>query len=196
MGFLSTFYPDRKRDLRPKYRKHCNCNECVDRAHSYGQHWRHLTPVCTCCDCMALAGENVPHTHSTYEHTHAATHTCAMTGDIRHKSNPNTGCCSAPTHDSPPPKYSLKPNTSHKVDNCCGSRYYTTPLFPAKQPSVSNSQGHSCGAHHGYDNCPAQQSTHAHYGASLPHSTAAHAERELVFLTPPAGYRTCNHQYH
>ncbi|KAJ2322778.1 hypothetical protein IWW51_004074 [Coemansia sp. RSA 2702] len=166
MGFSDLFYPDRKRQLRPKYRKHCNCNECVLRSHSYDEMWRHQTPLCTCCDCMAMAGENVPHAHSTYAHTHASSHTCAMTGSVRHNSAVNAPCCG--THEPPPPKYSLKPRTTHKVDNCCGPRYYTTPLLPNTQPQ------HACSGHHG----------HGRYTDQHP----PHGYNELIYLRTPPNY--------
>ncbi|KAJ2781706.1 hypothetical protein H4R18_002711 [Coemansia javaensis] len=171
MGLMSMFYPDRKRDLRPRYRGHCGCDSCVDRSHAYGEHWRHRTPVCTCCDCMAIAGENVPHTYSTYEHTHAATHTCAMTGCIRHRSDPVGARCPAPAAD-PPPRYSLGPSTTHKVDNCCGARYYATPLFPTKQPEHS-----ACGSHHYAPQRPAPAPAPACACAS---HAAPHQNNELV----------------
>ncbi|KAJ2157174.1 hypothetical protein GGF46_004696 [Coemansia sp. RSA 552] len=183
MGFTDLFYPDRKRQLRPKYRKHCNCDDCVHKSHSYGEMWRHNTPVCTCCDCMAIAGENVPHTHSTYEHTHAATHTCAMPGNIRHRSHPNKPpCCeTTPVHE-PPPKYSFKPQTTHKVDNCCGPRYYTTPIFPDRQPAPRDNP-HSCGTHHGHATCPAPACSSA---------TPPNGYNELIYLRTPHTYHPCN----
>ncbi|KAJ1741972.1 hypothetical protein LPJ55_003481 [Coemansia sp. RSA 990] len=159
MGFTDLFYPDRKRQLRPKYRKHCGCDECISRAHSYGQMWRHQTPLCTCCDCMAIAGENIPHSHSTYEHTHAPVHTCAMTGPVRHRSSVPHGCSCEPS----PPKYSLKPSTTHKVDDTCGPRYYTTPLLP-KHPA-----------------CHQPHTEHPPCGYN-----------ELIYLRTPPNYYPCN----
>ncbi|KAJ2502856.1 hypothetical protein GGH96_000726 [Coemansia sp. RSA 1972] len=170
MGFADLFYPNRQRQLRPKYRKHCNCDECVARAHSYGQMWRNNTPVCSCCDCMAIAGENVPHTHSTYAHTHAQTHTCAMQGPVRHSSRVNAPCC-PPVCETPPPKYSLRPHTTHKVDNACGPRYYTTPLWPQR-----NDRGHQCGGHP-----PAACTSHPH----RPYD-------EHIYLRTPPNYHPCN----
>ncbi|KAJ2352560.1 hypothetical protein GGF43_003725 [Coemansia sp. RSA 2618] len=175
MGLFDLFYPNRPRQLRPKYRKHCNCDECVSRSHSYGEMWRHQTPVCSCCDCMAMAGENVPHTHSTYAHTHAARHTCAMQGPIRHNPVVNQGCCQ-PAKCDPPPKYSLMPRTTHKVDQACGPRYYATPLFPS-----SNAQtAHQCGGH-APPTCPGHPQPQHHY-----------AHDNSVYLRTPANYHPCN----
>ncbi|KAJ2847389.1 hypothetical protein IWW36_003877 [Coemansia brasiliensis] len=175
MGFTDLFYPDRKKQLRPKYRKHCGCDECISRTHSYGQMWRHQTPLCTCCDCMAVAGENVPHTHSTYEHTHAPMHTCAMTGNVRHRSSVPHGCSCESERYTPPPKYSLKPSTTHKVDDTCGPRYYTTPLFPNRHPAPS---APACDGHHGHVACNAE---HPPCGYN-----------ELIYLRTPPNYHPCN----
>ncbi|KAJ2773476.1 hypothetical protein IWQ57_001276 [Coemansia nantahalensis] len=173
MKLRSLFYPDRKRDLRPNYRDHCGCDDCIGRAQAYGEHWRHKTPVCTCCDCMAIAGEDVPHTHSTYSHTHAASHTCAMTGPIQHRSHPTVDSCAIP-HREPPPKYSLTPHTTHKVDDCCGARYYTTPLFPGTQPEPA----HGCASVH-----PLRQQA-----CECP----PNGYNELIYLRTPGTYRPCN----
>ncbi|KAJ2685398.1 hypothetical protein IWW39_004287 [Coemansia spiralis] len=132
------FYPDRKKQYTPKYRNSCNCDDCLKKTHHYGEYWRNQTPVCTCCDCMARAGQNIPHSYSTHNHVQASTHTCAMTGDYRHGHSTGAACCSGHHADEQLPKYSLTPHTTHKVDNACGSRYYATPLHPTVVPQHAN----------------------------------------------------------
>ncbi|KAI9505284.1 hypothetical protein GGI25_003614 [Coemansia spiralis] len=184
MGFLQTFYPDRKRDLRPSYKKHCNCDDCIGRSASYGNLWRHKTPVCTCCDCMAIAGQNIPHSQSTFGHTHAATHTCAMPGPVRHYPYPSgvTSFC-----DDPPPKYSMKPHTSHKVDEACGSKFYTTPLYPERK----GWDGHVCaGAHPSSYSSSCSTVSCSCSNPSTNSATCCH--REDRYLMMPRSYRPCN----
>ncbi|KAJ2865453.1 hypothetical protein GGH94_002222 [Coemansia aciculifera] len=147
MGMLDMFYPDRKKQYKPKYRNSCNCDDCMKKAHHYGQYWRNQTPVCTCCDCMARAGQNIPHSHSTHNHVQAAAHTCAMTGDYRHSCSTGAACHSGHYVDESLPKYSLTPHTTHKVDATCGSRYYATPLYPAVVPQHIDHQHHQYHQH-------------------------------------------------
>ncbi|KAJ2808744.1 hypothetical protein H4S07_003348 [Coemansia furcata] len=144
MGLLNMFYPDRKKQYKPQFRNSCNCDDCLKKAHLYGEYWRNQTPVCTCCDCMARAGQNIPHSYSTHNHVQASTHTCAMTGDYRHGCS--TGACHPGHHgDEALPKYSLTPHTTHKVDAACGSRYYATPLHPTVVPQQMSPYVHHNG---------------------------------------------------
>ncbi|KAJ2399833.1 hypothetical protein GGI23_002409 [Coemansia sp. RSA 2559] len=184
MGFREMFYPDRKRDLRPKYRNHCSCNECIDRNKTYGDMWRHKTPVCTCCDCMAIAGQDIPHSYSTYEHTHAPTHTCAMTGPVRHSPYPGSTPCGPPAcREEPPPKYSLKPHTTHKVDDACGARVYATPLFPEKN------NPHNYRANDPYFRQCGQSSSTSCCSSS---SSTCRSYRDDMYVCMPGSYRPCN----
>ncbi|KAJ2719150.1 hypothetical protein GGI07_005388 [Coemansia sp. Benny D115] len=178
MGFMDIFYPDPRKKLMPKYRKHCGCQDCIKRQHSYGELWRHKTPVCSCCDCMSEAGLNIPHNHSTYGHRHAATHTCA--NPQCHSSS--SSCCGPPMHpmhpvvEPPPPKYSLMPQTTHKVDEFCPSRHYTTPLSLAKPHT------HGC-------NCAAGRSG---YHNGCPPTAVAPGYHPQMYLSMPGDYRPCN----
>ncbi|KAJ2000751.1 hypothetical protein GGI04_004026 [Coemansia thaxteri] len=142
MGIVDLFYPNRKRQYQPKYKNSCNCEDCHQRAHSYGQAWRNKTPVCTCCDCMSKAGLSIPHSYSTHNHVQAGVHTCAMTGQVRHSSSTGSAHCCGPFSDEPLPKYSLTPHTTHKVDNACGSRHYATPLHAPLPPRHVVHQSH------------------------------------------------------
>ncbi|KAJ2510548.1 hypothetical protein H4217_007821 [Coemansia sp. RSA 1939] len=199
MGFRKMFYPNRERDLRPNYRQHCNCRECVDRNKMYGDMWRNRTPVCTCCDCMAIAGQNIPHSYSTYGHTHAQVHTCALPGPAQH--NPYAGitgpCGGPPSHiDAPPPKYSLKPHTSHKTDNTCGARAYATPLFPEKNApqktccstTVYSQPRAQCSS----TSCCTSVSTSTTCCSSPAPSTACHSHRKDMYVSMPGSYHPCN----
>ncbi|KAJ2776841.1 hypothetical protein GGI15_004714 [Coemansia interrupta] len=179
MGFMDIFYPDPKKKNRPKYRKSCNCDECILRSRSYGDFWRAQTPLCTCCDCMAMAGQNIAHSHSTAGHVHASHHTCAQTG----RQYASSSCCDLRREPTPPPKYSLMPQTTHKVDEFCEAKYYTTPLalarphVPAEVCRVGHGAASGCAC--------AACSGHSHHGHS-------HGHREDMYLAMPSSYVPCN----
>lgn len=127
MGLLEKFYPSINPRNPTQYRNHCNCQDCHRRAQEYGRVWRERTPLCTCCDCMARAGQDIRQSYSTLNHTLASGHTCGMPSH----SHPYHASGQYPAHaEDPPPRYSLMPGTTHKVDHACGSRYYATPLEP------------------------------------------------------------------
>ncbi|KAJ1891126.1 hypothetical protein LPJ66_007093 [Kickxella alabastrina] len=178
MGFLDIFYPSTSRSRQPHYHKSCNCSDCIQRAHSYGELWRHKTPLCTCCDCMAKAGQNIPHNHSTYAHTHANAHTCtAQTGQHY------PGITRSINHmqPMPPPRYSLMPETTHKVDVFCPAKAYATPLALAA-PHVP----HLC--------CPGGgvSANGQHVCARGPPPPVAHGYNEQMYVSMPGSYRPCN----
>ncbi|KAJ2385293.1 hypothetical protein GGI05_004742 [Coemansia sp. RSA 2603] len=192
MGFMDLFYPDPKKKNRPQYRKSCNCDECIARNRSYGDFWRAKTPVCTCCDCMAIAGQNIPHVHSTPGHVHAPHHSCAQSGvpclpgcyDTRH--------AEATTMPPPPPKYSLMPQTTHKVDAMCESKYYTTPLALAK-PHVPVDTCRVAHAHGAANGCPCAECRGYYHGHTHVHSHGhSHCHREDMYLAMPSSYVPCN----
>ncbi|KAJ1863414.1 hypothetical protein H4R99_004794 [Coemansia sp. RSA 1722] len=200
MGFMDIFYPNPKQQLKPKYRKSCNCDECVTRNHSYGELWRNKTPSCSCCDCMSKAGLNIPHNFSTYGHTHAAVHSCAETGTY---CGPTAASgCRDVAHVEPPPKYSLMPHTTHKVDEFCDSKHYTTPLALVKPHVASDcyrmSHGSPCSSSstlvhsHAHAHAHGHSHGHGHGCACKATAHAPHGYREDMYLAMPSSYVPCN----